>query len=72
MLMIQISDIHCGPMFSRKVFNCAVEEINDMKPDLVLITGDLTENGSMTEFRMAQEELGMIKAKKNCLFERNP
>jgi len=64
MLLVQISDIHCGPMFREKAFTSAVKEINEMAPDIVLVTGDLTENGLISEFKMAAKELEKIKAKK--------
>ncbi|MEM2110361.1 MAG: metallophosphoesterase [Candidatus Bathyarchaeia archaeon] len=64
MLVVQISDVHCGPMFHQETFRWAVKEINEMSPDAVLVTGDLTENGLMSEFRMAKEELSKLKIEK--------
>lgn len=64
MLLVQISDIHCGPMFRRQTFRTAVEEINRLSPDVVLVTGDLTENGLVSEFRTAKRELRRLKVKK--------
>ena len=64
MLLVQISDIHCGSMFRKETFTSAVREINDVSPDVVLVTGDLTEDGLMSEFKMASKELGKIKAGK--------
>jgi Icc protein len=64
MLLVQISDIHCGPVFRREAFNSAVREINEMAPDLVLVTGDLTENGLISEFKMAARELRKFEADK--------
>lgn len=45
MILVQISDIHCGSQFLEKIFDDAVKEINHLKPDGVIITGDLTEEG---------------------------
>jgi predicted MPP superfamily phosphohydrolase len=45
MLLAQISDVHCDPMLRRKTLRAAIKEINELSPDIVLITGDLTENG---------------------------
>lgn len=42
----------------------AIREINDLSPDVVLVTGDLTEDGLMSEFRMAAKELRGLKAAK--------
>ena len=64
MLLVQISDIHCGPMFQEKVLQNAVKEINAMSPDVVLVTGDLTEDGLMSEFQTAATQLKKLKADK--------
>lgn len=64
MLLIQISDTHCGPMFRKETFRSAVREINEMSPDVVLVTGDLTENGLISEFKMAARELKRLKAER--------
>ncbi len=64
MLLVQISDIHCGPMFCKDTFRSAVKEINEMSPDVVLVTGDLTENGLISEYKMAATELGKLKGEK--------
>jgi len=64
MLLVQISDIHCGPQFRQETFGIAVKEINEMRPDVVLVTGDLTENGLISEFEMASKELRKLKAEK--------
>ncbi|MBS7659306.1 MAG: metallophosphoesterase [Candidatus Bathyarchaeia archaeon] len=64
MLIVQISDIHCGPMFSYGKFRTAIDEINALNPDVVVVTGDITENGILTEFKMAAEEFRRLKAEK--------
>ncbi len=64
MLLIQISDIHCGPMFCKKVFQDAVKEINGVSPDVILVTGDLTENGLIAEFQTAAAQLKKLRADK--------
>lgn len=64
MLIVQISDIHCGPMFSYGKFRTAIDEINALNPDVVVVTGDITENGILTEFKMAAEEFKRLKAEK--------
>lgn len=63
-MLVQISDIHCGPMFRKEIFRSGVKEINKMSPDVVLVTGDLTENGLISEFRMAAKELRQLRARK--------
>lgn len=64
LLLVQISDIHCGPMFQKKVLQDAIKEINAMSPNVVLVTGDLTEDGLMTEFQTAATQLKKLKANK--------
>ena len=62
MLLVQISDIHCGPQFRQSVFRSAVNEINTLSPDVVLVTGDLTEDGLISQFQMAAQELRALTA----------
>ncbi len=64
MLIVQISDVHCGPMFRKETLRAAVTEINEMCPDVVLVTGDLTENGLMSEFKTAAKGLKKLKAER--------
>ena len=41
-----ISDIHCGgPHFMPSLMERAIGEINDLGPDIVICTGDLTTFG---------------------------
>jgi len=64
MLLVQISDVHCGPMLRKETLRAAIKEINSLSPDVVLITGDLTENGLISEFTDASKELKKLKAQK--------
>ena len=51
-------------MFLRERLRTAITEINSMRPNIVLVTGDLTENGLISEFKLAQKELKKLKADK--------
>ncbi len=51
-------------MFNKETFRTAIEEINAMSPDAVVVTGDLTEDGIKSEFRQAARELKRLKAEK--------
>jgi 3',5'-cyclic AMP phosphodiesterase CpdA len=51
-------------MFRKEILRAAIREINEMRPDVVLITGDLTENGLMSEFNTASKELKRLQSKK--------
>ncbi len=44
--IVQISDIHTGSFFSRERMEEAVNEILELKPDLVVFSGDLVNNRS--------------------------
>ncbi len=64
MLLVQISDIHYGSMFRKQMLHKAIEEINLMEPDAVLVTGDLTEEGLMREFQKVARELKNLKTER--------
>jgi len=64
LLLVQISDIHCGPQFQKAVFDSAVNEINGLKPDGIIVTGDLTEEGLVAQYKQAKTALEMIESKK--------
>jgi Icc protein len=63
MLLVQISDLHCGPQFQPEVFEVATDEINSLNPDALIVLGDLTEDGLLAEFQMAKKELNKFHAK---------
>jgi 3',5'-cyclic-AMP phosphodiesterase len=53
-----ISDIHCGdPGFVPNLMERAIGEINDLQPDLVICSGDLTTFGFKQEYLEAREYL---------------
>lgn len=57
-----ISDLHCGgPYFVPNLMERAVSEINDLKPDLVVCSGDLTTFGFKPEYAQAKDYLGRIE-----------
>jgi 3',5'-cyclic AMP phosphodiesterase CpdA len=51
-------------MFRRESLRTAIKEINALSPDVVLVTGDLTENGLISEFQTASKELRKLKTEK--------
>ena len=58
----QISDIHCGgPDFVPNLMERAVAEINELDPDIVICSGDLTTFGFKHEYAMAKEYLDRIE-----------
>jgi Icc protein len=57
----QISDIHCGELsFDPKMMESAIERINAMHPDIVVVAGDLTAAGYEWEFQEAARWLDRI------------
>jgi 3',5'-cyclic-AMP phosphodiesterase len=57
----QISDIHCGhPMFDPELMDHAIDEVCELKPDLVVIAGDLTAEGYAPQFRQAKRYLDRL------------
>jgi len=61
MLIAHISDLHCGPDLEENMLRTAIEEINALEPDLVVITGDLTENGYLSEFKLVKHYLDKLR-----------
>ena len=53
MQLVQISDIHIGSFFKQEVFDSVVDEVNKLKPDAIIITGDLTDEGLLFQFEHA-------------------
>ncbi|NIR86546.1 metallophosphoesterase [Candidatus Bathyarchaeota archaeon] len=64
MLIVHMSDLHCGPRLRRQILQNAIDEINDIGPDIVVVTGDLTEEGLVTEFQEARRYLDQLKCKR--------
>ena len=57
-----ISDLHCGgPHFVPTLLERAISEINDMEPDLVVCSGDLTTFGFKPEYVQAKSYLDKIE-----------
>lgn len=62
LLIAHISDIHCGsPYFVTNLMSRAIDELNELAPDAVVVTGDLTEMGYRQEFKTAKAFLDRIE-----------
>ena len=57
MQLIQLSDIHIGSFFKQQVFDTVVDEVNELNPDAIVITGDLTDEGLLFQFEYAHEQI---------------
>jgi Icc protein len=57
----QISDLHCGgPHFVPNLLERAISEINELQPDVVICSGDLTTFGFKEEYAQAKSYLDRI------------
>jgi 3',5'-cyclic AMP phosphodiesterase CpdA len=56
-----ISDLHCGgPYFEPNLLERAISEINDLAPDIVVCSGDLTTFGFKHEYQLARDYLDRL------------
>ena len=61
MLIAQISDVHVGgSRYREDLLRTAIEEINAAEPDLVVVAGDLTDDGYPDQYPLAKRELDAI------------
>jgi 3',5'-cyclic-AMP phosphodiesterase len=62
MKLVQLSDLHIGgPYFNQAIFDGIVDEVNNkLKPDAILITGDLTDDGLASQFEHARMEINKL------------
>ena len=64
MQIVQISDLHVGSQFLQEKFDRLVDEVNEINPDVIVITGDLTNEGLMKEYEKCKTLLTKFKTKK--------
>lgn len=64
MIIVQLSDLHIGSQFQEDAFDHIVQEVNQLNPDYIIITGDLTNEGLLTEYTRCKELLSRFKTKK--------
>ena len=58
----QLSDLHCGQQFFLPdLLERAIVEINDVQPDVVVCSGDLTSHGFKDEYALAKRYLDAIE-----------
>ncbi|XP_076880027.1 transmembrane protein with metallophosphoesterase domain [Brachyhypopomus gauderio] len=65
--VVLLSDIHLGPTLGRSRLEYIVTVVNQLKPDLVVIVGDLTDS-QVTKLSAAAEPLGSLRAPLGCYF----
>lgn len=60
--IVQLTDIHVGPFIQRRYMDALVDRTVRLKPDLIVITGDLVD-GSVRHLGNAVAALGNLKAR---------
>src|SRR4029079_19494621 len=72
MLIAQISDIHVGSgRFRPDLLRIAIEEINAAEPDLVVVAGDITDDGYGDQYPEAQVALSRLDCPNRVLVPGN-
>ena len=64
MIIVQLSDLHVGSQFLPEVFETVVKEVNELNPNVIVITGDLTNEGLMKEYEKCKSLLAKFNTKK--------
>jgi 3',5'-cyclic AMP phosphodiesterase CpdA len=60
--IVQLSDLHCGQQFFLpQLLERAIAEVNELAPEVVIVSGDLTSNGFKDEYALAREYLNTIE-----------
>jgi 3',5'-cyclic AMP phosphodiesterase CpdA len=60
-LIAQFSDVHVGgSRYHPQLLRTAIDEINAAEPDLVVVAGDLTDDGYPDQYPLAREELSAL------------
>jgi 3',5'-cyclic AMP phosphodiesterase CpdA len=64
MKIVQLSDIHVGSQFREEIFDNVIDEVNDLEPTAVLVTGDLTNEGLMKEYEKCKAKFAKLEVDK--------
>ncbi len=68
----QISDLHCGSQhFVPSLLDRALVEINELAPDAVIVSGDLTGDGLRAEYEEARSYLDRIECERMIVIPGN-
>jgi Icc protein len=54
MKIVQLSDLHVGGLFKEEAFEIIVKKVNGLSPDVIIISGDLTDDGLIFQFQQAR------------------
>ncbi|MDC0710446.1 metallophosphoesterase [Stigmatella sp. ncwal1] len=65
--LVQVTDIHVGPLIQRRFMDAMVEQCNALKPDAVCITGDLVD-GSVPALAPSVSALANLRSRYGSFF----
>ena len=65
--IVQLTDVHVGPTIGRGFIEAMVRAVNDLRPDVVAITGDLVD-GSVAELGSHVAPIAGLRAKHGVYF----
>lgn len=72
MRIVQISDLHVGGVFRQESFDILVQEINnEIKPDLIIVSGDLTDEGFIFQYEEAKRQIERLECSEKIVFAGN-
>ena len=72
MKIVHISDLHIpGPNFVSEWGEKLIDIISSVEPEILLVTGDITDDGYVHEYEMAKAYIGRIKAKNTIVVPGN-
>lgn len=64
MKIVHLSDLHVGSQFVQSKFDTVVQEVNQINPDAIVITGDLTNEGLVKEYERCHRLVSQFNTKK--------
>jgi 3',5'-cyclic AMP phosphodiesterase CpdA len=71
-VIAQVSDLHCGSIHYRpQVARQVVQEVNALAPDVVAITGDLTDMGYRDDYATAREVVDSLSCPRKVIIPGN-
>lgn len=71
MQIVHISDLHIGSQFLQEKFDILLKEVNLINPEVIVITGDLTNEGLISEYEKCKDLLTGFTTKKIIIISGN-
>ena len=65
--IVQLSDVHLGPIYRKRFFSRVIEQINELEPEAVFLTGDLFD-GMEAEFSWLNHPFTRLKAPRGAYY----